>query len=220
MAQGEARRAVGRPLLTLRSPIRFLEAVRRPEQANRVRLRVHLIGAMRAQTPDGADALPRARKARAVLAYLCLAGGRPIPRVRLAGEIWERVPDAQARVSLRQALLDLGRALGALRSDLLVADRDTVRFRVDRCWIDALALPDLAKAGPQAEAADLQPERLLEGLAGISAAFDQWIMTERASFGEAGRQPLEAGLNRAVISGAPAAERTAAARRLIAFDPT
>src|SRR4051812_22100459 len=170
MARGEARKAVGRPLLTLRSAIRFLEAVRRPEQADRVCLRVHLIGAMLAQTPTGADALPRTRKARAVLAYLCLAGGRPIPRVRLVGAIWERVTDAQARVSLRQALLDLGLALGAQRSDLLVTDRDTVRFRVDRCWIDALAWPDLADAQP--EAADLQPERLLESLEGISAAFD------------------------------------------------
>src|SRR4051794_5493563 len=114
---------------------------------------------MRAQTPDGADALPRARKARAVLAYLCLAGGRPIPRVRLAGEIWERVPDAQAPVSLRQALLDLGRALGALRSDLLVA----AAIRSASGWIVAgltrwrcLISP---KPAPRREAADLQPER-------------------------------------------------------------
>jgi len=173
MAREGVKRAatIGSTLSAPRSPIRLPEAVRHPEQAGSDRAQIHLIGAMRAQTPTGADILPRSRKVRAVLAYLCLAEGRPVSRTRLAGEIWERVSDARARVSLRQVLLDLGRALGGLRSDLLAVDRDTVRLRVDRCWIDVLALHDPAAHDARTEA-DLQPERLLEGLERISAAVD------------------------------------------------
>ena len=182
--------------------------------------RMRLLGPMRAEAFEDVSILPQSRKARALLAYLCLAEGRPVPRARLAGQIWERVTDAQARVSLRQALLDIGRAMGSLRSELLDLDRDTIRLRTDRCWIDALAFRHEPACALEAEAADFQPERLLEGFEGISASFDQWLFAERARFAEALRKDLEAGLNRATASGAEAADQAAAARRLIAFDPT
>jgi DNA-binding SARP family transcriptional activator len=138
----------------------------------------------------------------------------------LAGEIWERVPDAQAGVSLRQALLEIGRAMGSLRSEVLAFDRDTVRVRTDRCWIDVLDSRHRAASAPDIDIANLQPERLLEEFEGISAAFDQWLLTERARFAEALRTSFEAGLHETVRSGAPAPDRAAAARRVIAFDPT
>src|SRR3954451_6067008 len=106
---------------------------------------MRLLGPMRAEAFEDVSILPQSRKARALLAYLCLAEGRPVPRARLAGQIWERVTDAQARVSLRQALLDIGRAMGSLRSELLDLDRDTIRLRTDRCWIDALAFRGYAR---------------------------------------------------------------------------
>lgn len=39
-------------------------------------LRIHLLGSMRATSYLGDDVLPRAKKARATLGYLCLAAGR------------------------------------------------------------------------------------------------------------------------------------------------
>ena len=33
---------------------------------------IHLVGSMRVLVPDGTNILPRSRKARALLAYLCL----------------------------------------------------------------------------------------------------------------------------------------------------
>src|SRR3954454_11752460 len=121
---------------------------------------MRLLGPMRAEAFEDASILPRSRKARALLAYLCLAEGRPIARARLAGEIWERVTDAQVRVSLRQALLEIGRAMGSLRSELLVLDRNTIRLRTDRCWIDALAFRHRTAIDSETQVADLQPERL------------------------------------------------------------
>ena len=44
--------------------------------------RIYLIGNMRAVAPDGADFLPRGRKTRGLLAYLCLAQSERVARGR------------------------------------------------------------------------------------------------------------------------------------------
>src|SRR5689334_13638874 len=66
--------------------------------------RIYLVGNMRAVAPDGADFLPRGRKARGLLAYLCLAGGERVARGRLVGLLWDRSAEEQGRMSLRQSL--------------------------------------------------------------------------------------------------------------------
>jgi DNA-binding SARP family transcriptional activator len=63
--------------------------------------RVYLLGMMRAVGPDGEDILPHAKKTQAVLALLCLARGERLSRSRLAGVVWDRSGEAQARESLR-----------------------------------------------------------------------------------------------------------------------
>src|SRR5580704_8483589 len=77
-------------------------------------VRIHLLGPMRATTYLGEDVLPRTKKARAALAYLCLVFGAPVPRTRLASMLWDRVSAAQARTSFRQALSELTAAMGPL----------------------------------------------------------------------------------------------------------
>src|ERR1700719_1055344 len=103
-------------------------------------VRIHLLGSMRATTYLGEDVLPRGRKARAILACLCLASGERIPRARLATLLWDRVSDEQARKSLRQSLRELTRAMGPLTGELISANRETIRLNTGLCWIDALAL--------------------------------------------------------------------------------
>src|SRR5579864_8484372 len=73
--------------------------------------KVFLIGRMRAVGLDGEDILPRARKAQAVLAFLCLERGERVSRNRIAGVIWDRSGDAQARDSLRKALFEIEKSL-------------------------------------------------------------------------------------------------------------
>src|SRR6266699_2956951 len=104
--------------------------------------KIYLVGTMRAVAPGGEDILPRSRKTRALLACLCLAQGERVSRSRLAGLLWDRSGDAQARMSLRHALSELNTIINGRVPGLIEIDRDLVRLNSTACWIDALAVPD------------------------------------------------------------------------------
>jgi DNA-binding SARP family transcriptional activator/TolB-like protein len=184
-------------------------------------VRIHLLGSMRATTWLGQDVLPRSRKARALMAFLCMNAGAAVTRYRISGMLWDRVPESQANASFRQALRQLTVAMEPLADELILLSRDTIRLDASACWIDARAVlapePPLAR-GSRGDLAALCPGELLEGLDGISASFDQWLITERTRFTEHLRELLEAELRAAAGSGAE--QRAAVARRVIGFDPT
>ena len=138
-------------------------------------VRIHLLGNMRASTVRHSDILPRGRKARAMLGYLCLAGGALVSRSRLAAMLWDRVPQCQARASFRQAFRELTVAFGPMSDDLLCADRDTVRLDTGACWIDTLALLSEEPGADDIRStlAELCRGELLEDLNDVSPAFDQ-----------------------------------------------
>jgi DNA-binding SARP family transcriptional activator len=191
--------------------------------ARHLLVRIHLLGSMRATTYLGEDILPRGRKARAILACLCLASGERIPRTRLATLLWDRVPDDQARKSLRQSLRELTRVMGPLATELISANRDTIRLDSELCWIDALALlapqPNVSNS-LRSDLAGLCTGELLEELDGASPSFDQWLLSERTRFTEKLRTLLEAEFVQLTQSGHDPAKHASAARRLIAFEPT
>ena len=165
--------------------------------------RIYLLGMMRAIGPAGENILPRAKKTQAVLAYLCLAQGNRTLRSRIAGVIWDRSGEAQARDSLRHALNELNRA-GCWR---LERDHDTVRLDIKSCWIDAFENPQ-------------QSDLLLDSLYGISPSFDQWLVGERMRFENRWQTSLEKELNELVAGNAAPELRAAAARKLLNFVPT
>jgi TolB-like protein/DNA-binding SARP family transcriptional activator len=180
-----------------------------------------MVGTMRAVGPGGADFLPRGRKTRGLLACLCLAQGERVSRSRLIGLLWDRSPDAQARMSLRQSLSELNSVVNRHVPSLVEIDRDSVRINVRKCWVDALAILQ-ASADPTGETNNLlQPysERLLEDLDGITPAFDQWLAAERTCFEDRVRKILEAELDRLTEQHANPEMRAAAARRLVNFEP-
>jgi DNA-binding SARP family transcriptional activator/Tfp pilus assembly protein PilF len=192
-------------------------------RAARPLVRIHLLGSMRATTYLGEDVLPRGRKARAILACLCLAPGERIPRARLAALLWDRVPDEQARKSFRQSLRELTGAMGSLATELISATRETVRLDTNLCWIDALALlapQPSAQNSLRSDLAALCTGELLEELEGASPSFDQWLQGERTRFSERLRTLLESELAQTSQSGHDASKRAGVARQLIAFDPT
>lgn len=157
---------------------------------------------------NGDDVLPRLRKARGMLAYLCLARGERVSRTRLIGLLWDRSADRQAQMSLRHALAELNHAARAARPDFLEYDREAVRLNPKAVWVDALADP-------------VRVERLGEELHGrLSPAFDRWLEGERARLENAQRLHLEHVLDRLVAQNAEAAVRIAAARKLLDFEPT
>src|SRR3954468_4413379 len=80
------------------------------------------------ETPVGI----RSAKTRALLCYLATTCG-PRPRAELATLLWGERPDANARGSLRLALSELRKEVGAW----LDITRDHVRFRADHaCFVD------------------------------------------------------------------------------------
>jgi DNA-binding SARP family transcriptional activator/tetratricopeptide (TPR) repeat protein len=182
---------------------------------------IHILGAMRAVNWSGQNLLPRGRKAKALLGYLCLYPGETLARSRVAALLWDRVPEAQAATSFRQALRELSQAMGPLASEMIGGQRNSVSLDTSCCWVDAhdmLASGSSFPPGGEGEASTHGTGELLEGLDGISTSFDQWLLTERIRFSGRLRDKLEADLK--ALAGRSAEERAAASRRVIAFDPT
>ncbi len=141
--------------------------------------RIHLLGPMRATSYLGDDILPRGKKARALLAYLCLAAETKAPRLRLARMLWDEAGDDElARGSLRQALREVCSALGPLAAELISPGRTAIRLNADVCWIDVLAL--LESSSP--DLAMFCTGKLLEDFGGVSVSFDTWLTRERDRF--------------------------------------
>jgi TolB-like protein len=183
------------------------DAAGRPDEASDKSWRIYLAGNMQMVGPAGENALPRPRKTRGLLAYLCLTPGKRASRSRLAALLWDKTDDL-ARRSLRQALYDLDRLSGARANGLIRLDQDYVSLNGDICWIDVIAEPDR------------HLERLLDDLDGLSEAFDRWLCEERIRFEDRARNVLYAEVTRLESECAPPERRAAAARKLVSFDPT
>lgn len=177
-------------------------------------VRLRLIGPMDARRLTGENALPRGRRARALLAFLALAMPRPVQRARLIALLWPGRGEDQARASLRQSLHELTEVLGPGAAAMIVAGRDAIALRDGAVWTDIF---ELEQAGPQAGAAlSLLTGEVLEDLAGLTPAFDAWLDELRRRVAQRARALAESVL-------ASQAEGTAslrAAQRLIAIDPT
>jgi DNA-binding SARP family transcriptional activator/TolB-like protein len=186
-------------------------------------VKVHLLGPMQVTRDGKVDALPKARKSRGVLAVLCLAEGRSVSRSRLAGLLWDRVGEQQARASLRQALFELSNALDPEARGFIKVGRDEISLDRSQCWVDALAaLAKRPTAIPVEEqwpdASDENTGTLCDDLEGISSTFDHWIASERARFESNLIATREAEL-RSATSGSSEL-RIAAARALLSIDAT
>lgn len=185
-------------------------------------VRIHLLGALRAISYLGEDLVPRGRKARAILGYLCLHAGQRVPRAKIASLLWDRVPDHQARASLRQSLRELLLAFGPLAEEVLETDAEMVRLNQRVCWIDSAAI----LAGPhpanllRTDLAALCEGELLEDLNGISEAFDEWLLMERARFATEITAVFDEELHQIAQAEVPAERRAGLARRIIACEPT
>jgi len=117
--------------------------------------------------------------------------------------IWDRSGEAQARESLRHALNELNRT-GYWQ---LEKDHDTVRLDISGYWVDAFEIPE-------------QPDMLLEGLYGVSPAFDHWLVGERTRLEHFWQSRLEKELHELTTRGAAPELRAAAARNLLNVIPS
>jgi DNA-binding SARP family transcriptional activator len=185
-------------------------------------VRIHLLGSMRATSYLGDEVLPRAKKARAALGYLCLTPGARVSRTRIATVLWDRASADQARASFRQALSDLISSMGPLAAELISTGQATVRLNTDLCWIDALALAKSPYSDPttRADLAVLCAGELLEGFDGISQSFGEWLAKERVRFKERLAASLSAVLQQVDRGDFDPTQVETVARRLLSFDPT
>lgn len=140
---------------------------------------IQLLGRFRLSV-SGSDVATLGRKARGILAYLALSPRRCATREQLAGLLWSDRGSDQARASLRQALKEL-RELPAIR-EAISTQRDVVCLDEAAYSIDLVAIQKAAAARDLAALAELLEEvrgDLVEDLADLSPAFDEWIQGER-----------------------------------------
>lgn len=132
---------------------------------------IRLVGVFEVRGEDGRDCTPRGAKARAILAMLCQTPDRRRARRWLEQRLWSDRGAEQASGSLRQALMEIRKALGD-EADRLETDRDMVRL--------GGVTTDL-EAGPEDATRALQAGReFLEGIDIIDKGFEDWLREERA----------------------------------------
>ena len=184
-------------------------------------LAIDLLGGFAARSARGRGIrLPR-RKAQALLAFLALRPGHRFSREALTALLWGDVPDDQARHSLRQALLELRRALPPGVPTAIVVEGDQIALdprgvEVDVATFERLAARDSPEALQQA--ATLYRGDLLEGLELHEPAFEDWLRTERARLRENAVRALRKLLDLQSAEG-DLERAMATAMRLLAVDP-
>ncbi len=171
-------------------------------------------------TPAGASgpALDIAtRKTRALLAYLALPAGRVHARSKLVNLLWSNRGDEQARNSLRQALTELGRALGTGQPGLLVKDHDTIALDAGAVEVDALLFERLTAAGNADDlrrADELFVGDLLDGVDIPDFNFEDWLRLERQRL-----RDFALTVVKKLLGTQTAQAAVVVAKRLVALDP-
>ncbi len=157
------------------------------------------------------------KKTRGLLAYLALPPGREHSRDKLMGLLWSDRGIEQARSSLRQALAELGQALGPDGVVLLLKGRDTLVLDSSATEVDAVLFEQMAAGettGDLRRAAALYAGELLEGFGIRDQAFEGWLADERRRYRE-----LAISVFKRLARGETGAEALAAGQRLLALDP-
>lgn len=191
-----------------------IEGVWEPHRLATVRLT--LLGAF-ALRCAGREVLRLPRKARALLAYLALEETGPLTREAVAELLWPQRGSEQARHSLRQVLLTLGRTVGdhplmiSCERALRLAPAVTSDVKVLR------GLPRDASASDLQAAADLYVGPLLQHFPSVSPDFDDWLQGMRLSVDAAMLNVLARLSDRALAAGDP--EAVALIERMLAIDP-
>jgi tetratricopeptide (TPR) repeat protein len=140
--------------------------------------RMFLFGPFTVLSPEGLELTPTSRKACAILAMLAVAPRGSRSRLWLRDKLWSDRGEEQASASLRQALLDIRRALGPVAGAAVTADKNTVSLDLAVVEVDALML----FAGERPQAPLPETEHFLEGIDVRDPEFEEWLTLERQSW--------------------------------------
>lgn len=135
-------------------------------------LRIHLLGGFQAWSKAGTSVLPRARKARALLALIALSGTKSIMRRRAVALLWSGLERASGLARLRDTLHHLQKDFAKAGVEALRLEGENISFRMDAVWVDIEhhVLSDVHPIGT---------EELLVDLEGVDPAFDQLLIRVR-----------------------------------------
>ncbi|TIM05834.1 MAG: alpha/beta hydrolase, partial [Mesorhizobium sp.] len=122
------------------------------------------------------------RKARAMVAYLALQSGHSQSREKLAALLWGGNGEAQARMSLRQALSAVRKGMDASHGRTFLTDGDSITLHLDDLDFDVVRFEALAAgSGPEQLEQALVVYRgdLLDGFGLKEEPFEDWLRVER-----------------------------------------
>ncbi len=175
--------------------------------------RARLLGGFQLFEASGTPIRIPSRRARCLLAVVCLEGETGVPRERLCGLLWSDRAEEQARASLRQCLFELKGGLGRLTDELLDLGRERIAARPGLLDTDVAqirrALTGGAEADRSAVAALLAGGRLLEGLE-MPGLFQDWLDQTRGAFDGQLAEDVARCLGRLEVGGAWAEVRALA----------
>ncbi|MEI7574029.1 MAG: BTAD domain-containing putative transcriptional regulator, partial [Phenylobacterium sp.] len=148
-------------------------------------VRIRLLGGFEIYDLDGVQIRIIGRRARGLMAMLCLEGRGGLLRDRICGLLWADRPDEQARGSLRQCLFELRSALGARADDILEVGRERVSIRPGSLLTDIDTLKVALHSDDQDKmagtASQLASGPLLEGM-DLSGPFQEWLDQARGAW--------------------------------------
>ena len=143
-------------------------------------LRITLRGQFRIETPDGVELTPVGAKAQGLLALLATDRHLRRGRVWLIDKLWSDRAQPQGQASLRQALVEIRKALGPW-AGAFITDRRAVALDPDMVTVDA---------GPTAEPGG---GTFLEGIDIRDQEFEDWLRQMRASVEDPATQAGQGG---------------------------
>ncbi|MBB4188117.1 TolB-like protein/Tfp pilus assembly protein PilF [Sinorhizobium terangae] len=188
-------------------------------------MRIRLLGELSVFSSSDQPVRFTTRKTALVFAALVLAGRRGVRRALLADGFWPGRGEAQARNSLRQALVDIRRAFPAGNSTAIEieSDLETVRLAAASGEADLWVFDHLIEQGgvrSLAAAAELYRGDLLSETS-IPDELEQWFQPDRGNYRQKALQLVDR-LSRELNAGGDVAGEQVCERlaeRLLASEP-
>ena len=139
-------------------------------------LHLRTLGAFEAGVDGISAGRPSTQKARALLAFLAMRGGRVFSREHLIETFWPQADPEKARQSLKTALWSIRRVIREAGSDpdlFLQSDTTTVGF-TGAAHVDAALL-----FAPDAQALNAMEQQQIPQGAFLEGDYDEWTVVER-----------------------------------------
>lgn len=182
-------------------------------------LSIRLLGEVSAVDHRGNALSIGSRRTQALVVLLALKLGTACRREEIGRLLFD---DAQADAQVNELVRDLRYALRFLPADVLIADREAIRFNREVVDVDVQRFNGLISApslNDSRKAAEIYRGDLLAGFTTGIAAFDAWVEGRRLSFRRAATA-IFANLLTALIRAGWWEEASEAASRLLSIDPS